>query len=124
VPDKVAESAQPDWSLAAWAVASSIVAGAWLPFLGVPDTRDADGICGPVLVFGPTVVHFEQADRHAMNGHCLFCHWRASMANAFAAGRTRALLPLDDGELVIAPRVQRPDAIALRHSPPRGPPTA
>jgi hypothetical protein len=110
--------------VAVWAAILSFAAGSWLPSAAGPASADADGICGPVLAFGRTVLHFEASQPAPASGHCLFCHWRHTMATASAPDVVAVVRPADVARLPLAPPVQGAAVVAVGARVPRGPPSA
>jgi len=100
----------------------SLLAGVWLPTDGGTFT-DADGICGPVLALDRAGTVVDQD--HAQSGqkpHCLFCHWRHTMASASVAALVVVPGPVDAGRVPAGRGAADPALVELGHSSPRGPP--
>ena len=99
----------------------SLLAGSWLP----ADTSafaDADGICGPVLAGDQSTARLN-ADQPAPHGqHCLFCHWRHTMASAATAAPAVIALPIEAGRAPAIPPSLDPTLIHTSAATPRGPP--
>ena len=84
-------------SLAVWCLTLSLVGGIWLPAES-SGLADADGICGPVLAVGNAASRFvPDHGQTPQTEHCLFCHWRQTMASASAAAFVAIASPVDAG---------------------------
>ena len=100
----------------------SLLAGVWLPGDGGAFT-DADGICGPVLALARagTIVGQDHA-QSAQTPHCLFCHWRHTMASASAVAFVAIPGPLDVGRVPAGAVSIDPSVAEIGNAAPRGPP--
>lgn len=109
-------------NLAVWALTLALLSSAWLPMTARFEAVDADGVCGPVLVFPHTVEHFEANAAQPASGHCLVCHLRHDMAGAFVSSVVQVVLP--DGGLpsLVGRPTRRPTVVVIGQAPPRGPP--
>ena len=101
----------------------SLVAGSWLPGDSAQLT-DADGICGPALSVGATGSRVaEDHGQSAQKPHCLFCHWRHTMASASAAAFVAIAGPVEAGRAPVGRPTPQPTTIDVSAAAPRGPPT-
>jgi hypothetical protein len=107
---------------AVWAALLSLLGGVWLPFVAGSAVIDADGICGPVLVLEHSVRHFEATPPSTSDQHCLFCHWRHTMASAAASTIVGVAQPADIGPTAFRFSTHGPDLVVVGSPSPRGPP--
>ncbi len=107
---------------AVWAALLSLLGGVWLPFVAGSAVVDADGICGPALALEHSVRHFEATPPPISDWHCLFCHWRHTMASAASSAIVDVVRPADIGPSVLASSTHGPDLVVIGSPSPRGPP--
>jgi hypothetical protein len=101
----------------------SLLGGSWLP----ADTNgfaDNDGICGPTLAVDQPVTSVSQDQTSADHPpqHCMFCHWRHTMASASAAVAASIGAPIYVGQIFAVPTPVDPAVVASSAATPRGPP--
>src|SRR5262245_60485095 len=100
----------------------SLVGGTWLP-ADASAVVDADGICGPVLSQGMASSRVAEAHGAAGQKHCLYCHWRHTMASASAAAFVAVPGPIEAGLIVAGRPSPQPTITEVGAAAPRGPPS-
>ena len=102
----------------------SLVGGSWLPG-DAAVVADPDGICGPVLAVGKTASQLDtDHSSSAQKPHCLYCHWRHTMASASAVAFVAIAGPIEAVHAPIGRPSPEPSAIDVGATAPRGPPSA
>ena len=101
----------------------SLLGGSWLPG-DAANAADSDGICGPVFAQGTAGIRL--AEDHGAAGqkpHCLYCHWRHTMASASAAAFVAVPGPIEAGLAPFGRPSPQPATTEVGAAAPRGPPS-
>ena len=107
--------------LAAWSVTLTLLAGLFLPLTTRFDIADADGVCGPALVFSHAD-RFEDGQQPPSGNHCTACHLRHDLAGAFVSTVVQVAHPIDAAPGTGTLPAPRPTAVVIAAASPRGPP--
>jgi hypothetical protein len=100
----------------------SLVGGSWLPSDDV--LADSDGICGrPLTGDGLSATLSQDKTPTGKSQHCLFCHWRHTMASASAVAFVAIAGPVEAGRIQDGRPAPEPLIADAGISAPRGPPT-